>query len=214
MKVYDLTHTLKNGMPVYPGTSEPEFNTACHISRDGFKETKISMLSHTGTHIDAPAHLFEQGKELDGFDASQFIGGAIVIDCRDIPEGGSITIEHLEKYGSLIEEVDFLLFNTGWDTKWETPEYFEGYPVIDQEVVELIVKGGYKGIGFDAISVDPVDEPGLPRHKRILGTDNIINIENLTGLERLPMGKITFSCLPLKLEHSDGCPARAIAWKE
>ena len=212
MKVYDLTHVLKNGMPVYPGTAEPDFSPACTIAKDGFKETKISMLSHTGTHIDAPAHLFKGGRELDKFDPSQFIGRAIVIDCRDIPEGGRITMSHLQKYNDRIQEVDFILFNTGWDSKWGKPEYYKGYPCIDYDVVDLIVKGSYKGIGFDAISVDPVDEPTLPRHKLILAKDNIINIENLTGLDKLPEGEVMFSCLPLKLECADGCSSRAIAW--
>ena len=212
MKVYDLTHVLKEGMPVYPGTDEPEFSPACTIANNGFKETRISMLSHTGTHIDAPAHLLEGGRELDKFDASQFIGSAIVINCRDIPEGGRITMAHLEKYKDDIYSVDFILFSTGWDSKWGKPEYYKGYPCIDYDVVDLILKCDYKGIGFDTISVDPVDEPTLPRHKIILKKDNIINIENLTGLDKLPEGRIMFSCLPLKLADADGCSARAIAW--
>ena len=212
MKVYDLTHELKNGMPVYPGTSEPCFAPACTIEKDGFKETKMSMLSHTGTHIDAPAHLIEGGMELDKLDVSQFIGSAIVIDCRDIPENGAITMEHLTKYGDDINNVDFILFNTGWDEKWGKPEYYKGYPCIDHDVVNLIASGSYKGIGFDAISVDPVDEPDLPRHKKILARNDIINIENLRDLDKLPGGIIMFSCLPLKLHAADGCSARAIAW--
>ena len=212
MKVYDLSHALTNGMPVYPGTSEPQFSTACTIGKDGFKETKITMLSHTGTHIDAPAHLFEKGTGLDEFEVSQFIGTAIVIDCREIPEGGKITMSHLEKYKKEIRDVDFILFNTGWDDKWGKPEYFSGYPCIDHALAQMIAEGSYKGIGFDTISVDPVDEPSLPRHKIILGTNNIINIENLTGLDKLPQGKVMFSCLPLKLSDADGCSARAVAW--
>ena len=212
MTVYDLTHTLENGMPVYPGTSEPCFAPACTIEKDGFKETKISMLSHTGTHIDAPAHLIEGGRGLDEFDASHFIGSALVIDCRDIPADGVITMDHIAKYGDDINRVDFLLFNTGWDVKWRNAEYYRGYPCIDYDVVDLIVNGSYKGIGFDTISVDPVNEPTLPRHKIILAKDSIINIENLTALDKLPDGIVMFSCLPLKLKNADGCSARAIAW--
>ena len=62
MKVIDLTHVIEGSMPVYPGTEPPVFTSANTYEKDGFKETKISMLTHTGTHIDPPAHLFGIGQ--------------------------------------------------------------------------------------------------------------------------------------------------------
>ena len=57
MKVYDLTHTIQNDMPVYPGTEQPKLTTACTIQEVGYRETLLHMYSHTGTHMDAPAHM-------------------------------------------------------------------------------------------------------------------------------------------------------------
>lgn len=74
MKVIDLTHTIWEKMPVYPGTDTPKFIPANSYEKDGFKETMLQMYTHTGTHMDPPAHLFAGGTTLDRFPASQFIG--------------------------------------------------------------------------------------------------------------------------------------------
>jgi len=110
MKVIDLTHTIRGGMPVYPGTEPPALTPASTCEKDGFCETALSMYSHTGTHADAPAHLFADRATLDALPADSFIGRALVIDCREIPADGAVTMDHLRRYGGLIEAADFLLF--------------------------------------------------------------------------------------------------------
>ena len=211
MKVIDLTHTIKQDMLVYPGTEKPSLETIYTCEKDGFKETKISMFSHTGTHIDSPAHIFADKKSLDSFEAQSFVGKAIVIDCRDISIGGSVTMERLKKYGDKLEKANFLLFNFGWDKKWGSDGYFSGYPCIDSEVLEYIIQNNYKGIGFDVISLDPVSDNKITRHKELFSKKEIINIENLKNLDLCGDLPFMFCCLPLKFENSDGAPARAIA---
>ena len=215
MRVFDLTHTICNNMPVYPGTEPPRFSAACTCAADGFRETKMEMLSHVGTHIDAPAHLYDGKTALDAFPADRFIGRALVVDCRHVGEGGRITMAELAPYGELVHQVDFLLFCTGWDEKWATPAYFGAYPVVDDEVFGLIMQENYKGIGFDHISLDPITDTALTYHHMLFAEKDIINIENLTNLHQL-LGDapVMFACLPIKLENADGCPARAVAWQE
>ena len=98
MKVIDLTHTIREHMPVFPGTEEPSLQTVSTCETDGFKETKISICTHVGTHADPPAHVWDGGTTLDQYDASQFIGKALVIDCRRVKEGGAITMDCLRPY--------------------------------------------------------------------------------------------------------------------
>jgi len=214
MKVIDLTHTICQNMPVYPGTEPPTFASANSYEKDGFKETRISMFSHTGTHMDPPAHLFPNRTRLDDFLAEQFIGKALVIDCRDLPEGSAITMEKVRKYGNKAEQADFLLFNLGWDKYWGTEAYFGDYPCVDDEVLNYIIAGEYKGIGFDVIGLDPIADENLTRHKKLFAAKDIVNIENLRNLEKCGTELFWFSCCPLKLEDSDGAPIRAIAWFE
>ena len=67
MKVIDLTHVIAADMPVYPGTEPPRLESANTYEANGFKETLLTMSSHTGTHMDPPAHLFPGRTTLDQF---------------------------------------------------------------------------------------------------------------------------------------------------
>jgi kynurenine formamidase len=212
MKIFDLTHTVTGDMPVYPGTLPPRLEVANTHERDGFKETLLSLFSHTGTHIDAPAHIIKGKKPLDAFPPEQFLGKALVVDCRALSEGEAITVAQLAPYGERVGEVDFLLFCLGWDARWGTPDYFGRFPCIDDKVLELILRGSCKGIGFDTISLDPI--ASLARHKRLFAEKEIINIENLCNLAPLCGKVVDFACLPLKWQDADGAPARAVAWEK
>lgn len=212
MHVIDLTHTIRETMPVYPGTEPPKLIPANSYEADGFKETLLQMYSHTGTHVDPPAHLFPGRTALDQFPPEQFLGRALVIDCRDLSEGEAITMAHLAPYGKKVTQADFLLFNLGWDQYWGTDAYFGDYPCVDEEVLDHIIRTGYKGIGFDVIGLDPIADENLTRHKKLFSSCDILNIENLTNLHLCGKDLFHFSCYPIKLENSDGSPIRAIAW--
>lgn len=211
MRVIDLTHTMRNGMPVYPGTEPPVLEAANSYEKDGFKETLLSFYSHTGTHMDPPAHLRADGRTLDSFPAEQFVGMALVIDCRSLGEGEAITVKQLAPYGEKVGKADFLLFCTGWDKRWGTESYFGNYPCVDEEVLSLIIGGGYKGIGFDVIGLDPVGDASLTRHNKLFAEAEMVNIENLKDLELCGSDLFRFVCLPLKWSESDGAPIRAVA---
>lgn len=212
MNVIDLTHTIRETMPVYPGTDTPKFLPANTYEKDGFKETLLQMYTHTGTHMDPPAHLFAGRTTLDQFPVGQFIGKALVIECSGLKEGEAITMEHIRPYGDKARQADFLLFHLVWDKRWGTEAYFGDYPCIDGEVLEFIIQGSFKGIGFDVIGLDPISDMNLTRHKKLFQSCDIVNIENLKNLELCGSDLFWFSCFPLKLDHCDGSPVRAVAW--
>lgn len=214
MKVIELTHSLNGSMPVYPGIEPPKFTQSNFYEKDGFRETYVQFFTHTGTHVDPPAHLYAEGRTLDAFPPEQFIGKALVIDCRALKEGEAITMEQLKKYGELPQKADFLLFNLGWDKRWGTEAYFGDYPCVDDELLEYIINGNFKGIGFDVIGLDPIADVELTRHNKLLRSCEILNIENLKNLDRCGDGLFWFGCFPLKIENSDGAPVRAMAWFE
>ena len=211
MNIIDLTHVIAEDMPVYPGTETPRLEAANTYERDGFKETRLSMYSHTGTHMDAPAHLFANRTTLDAFDASQFVGSAAVIDCRDVGAGGRITMAHVNRNRENADRAEFVLFCTGWDKYWGKAEYFGEYPYIDGEVAQYLVDGKKKGVGLDVIGLDPISDVHLTLHRKLLQENEIVIIENLTGLERIGTGLFTLCALPLKYENADGAPIRAVA---
>ena len=143
MKIIDLTHTISEDMPVYPGTEPPMLKPANTYEKDGFRETLLSLYSHTGTHVDPPAHLFADRTTLDALPIEQFAGKALVIDCTRLAEGEAIRMNELEQAGiEKAETADFLLFHLGWDKRWGTDSYFGDYPCIDDEVLRFILRTG------------------------------------------------------------------------
>lgn len=211
MKVIDLTHTISESMQVYPGTEKPELRPASTYEKNGFRETLLTMFSHTGTHMDAPAHLFAGRTELDSFPIGRFIGTGLVIDCSELGEGQSITMEHLVRTGEKADHAEFLLFYTGWDQYWGTDHYFGAYPTMTGELAEYMIRSGKKGIGVDAIGIDPISDENLTLHKKLFAETDLVVIENLTGLNQLGGELFTLCALPMKFEHSDGAPVRAAA---
>ena len=205
MKIYDLTHTIRNDMPVYPGTEQPRLTTACTIEEVGYRETLLHMYSHTGTHMDAPAHMLPDGAALDRYPGEKFVGAAIVVDCRGEKD---ISLPLLQRYD--LSGVDFVLFCTGWDKKWGTPAYYENFPCLTAEAAAYLAALPLKGVREDSISLDPCDSMEFPNHITLMKA-GFINTENLTGLDALLGRRFTFVTLPLKFENADGCSCRAIA---
>lgn len=210
MKVIDLSHSIHSNMPYYPGTEPPILEDANKIEIDGFAEKKLTFYSHTGTHIDAPAHMLKEGQVLDNYDIGYFVGKAGVIDLGDM-NTYKITKEALEEYEDYISSLEYLILKTGWDKYWGEENYFNNYPVLTTKAIKWLNDNfNLKGIGVDTISVDEVNSSRFPIHYEILGSGKII-IENLTNLDILVNKKFILSCAPFKIVKADGSPVRAIA---
>ena len=212
MRIIDLTHRITEDMPVYPGTDQPKLEATSTCARDGFAETRLTLFSHTGTHIDAPAHIYPAGTTLDAFPAAQFVGKALVVDCTAMPAGGSIGMELIDR--ALADRADFLLLRTGWDACWGKPEYFASYPILSHELADYLLTSGKKGVGLDTIGVDTIEDENLTFHKKLLSKQDFIILENLRGLDRCGSGLFTLCALPMPYDHADGAPARIIAMLE
>lgn len=208
MKIIDLTHMIHPGMPVFPGTEGPIFDRANTVEKDGFQEAKITMYSHTGTHIDAPAHMLAGGAYLDDMEISHFVGDATILDFSE--EGTTeIDLESLKPYEKRIRNAEFLILKTGWSKYWGDERYFGNFPALSEAAAEWLTGFNLKGIGIDAISIDAMKTTTFAVHK-ILMPKNIIIIENLTNLEGISKEYFMLSILPLKNKQGDGSPVRAV----
>lgn len=219
MKIIDLTYPVAENMPMYPGTDAPTLQVTSTHEEQGFMETLISLYSHTGTHIDAPAHLYANGLTLDKYPVNQFVGKALIVDCRMLEKGEKIPMPLIEEKGNCLNEADFILFLTGHGKCWGSPDYYyEEFPILSEEVIEWINQRELKGIGIDAPSFDPVtaDEANqasdeLQNHRTILKTNRTVLIENLCNLEEAGNDLFLLIALPLNTVNADGAPARVIA---
>lgn len=172
------------------------------------------MYSHTGTHMDPPAHIFEGKITLDKMPIDQFVGKAVVIECSELAAGQQITMKYIEKQRKEADEAEFILFHTGWDRFWGMEEYFGEYPYITEEVADYLIQNKKKGVGLDVIGLDPVHDENLTLHKKLFMENEMIIVENLTNLDKIGGELFTFVALPLKYRDADGSPIRAIALME
>jgi kynurenine formamidase len=213
MPVIDLTYPIAPGMPVFPGSPIPEIHPIARFERDGFREKQMTFSSHTGTHMDAPSHMLRQGKTLDQFPAEHFIGAGLCIDLTSA-RGGVIEWTSLQPFQETLPNCDFVMLRTGWGQFWGTNRYFQGYPVLSPEAAQGLATYHPKAVGVDTLSVDAADAVEFPVH-HILLEHNVLIIENLAHLDRLPNGRFgRLCCLPLPLADADGAPARVVALLE
>jgi arylformamidase len=209
--IVDLSRTISEDMPVYPGTEQPVITNPCTIDGCGFAEKKITLYSHTGTHMDAPSHILTGAPCLEDLGVNHFIGSGVVIDLsRNAIENRSIELSDLTTFKDILERKEYILLHTGWGRYWGEDEYFKGYPVLTSDAAIWLAEFNLKGIGIDMISIDPPDSLDMLIHKIFLCKNTTV-IENLSNMTELIGRDFTFCCFPLKLKNSDGSPVRALA---
>jgi kynurenine formamidase len=209
MTCFDLTHPIESRMPVYPGKEKPVIKSVAWLGKDGYREWKIETDGHTGTHIDSPAHMLPGGRTLDKYPVSHFSGNAAVLR---IPEKTRLIGKpFLEMQGDRITASQYLLLVTGWSRYWGRKKYLIGYPVLTEEAAMWLGSLGLKGIGLDAISVDPFEATGWPIH-HILFQAGMVIVENLIFPAGFNAESVLFQCFPLPVTGADGIPVRAVAF--
>lgn len=209
MKITDLTQIISPNMPVFPGDEKPFLKRKAILEKDGFREMEISLSTHTGTHIDAPAHILENGPFLDNMNVGHFIGKAVIIDFSKMDET-LIETDFLKSHEERIKTVDFVVIKTGWSRYWGEESYYSGFPSLSEEAAEWLAEFNLKGVGIDAISIDDIESTTLRVHKKLL-SKNIIIIENMTNLDSVCEDEFLLSVMPLKVENADGSPVRAVS---
>lgn len=205
MTVFDLTRPITPTMPVYPGDPEVRFDPAGSVAESGFAVTSLSFGSHTGTHLDAPAHVRDGATGVDGLCLDGLIGEARMIDCSHRGRDAEVAADDLE---GQIPENGRVLLRTDWDARFGQPEYYTRFPALAADAVEALVRARVRLVGLETPSVNPRLEREM--HQRLLES-GIIIVEGLVGLRRLP-AEVWLVVLPLPLVGLDGSPCRAVAF--
>lgn len=207
----DLSHPLRTGMQVYPGDPGVDLTPALELDRDGAAVTALNLGSHSGTHVDAPAHTVAGGRTMARVSLDELMGDALVIRVPGLDDRATIGVDDL---GELPERVPaIVVVDTGWAGHFGTERALR-HPSLDAAAARLLVSRGMHVLGVDTLSPDPTDAAGtteFPVHEVVLGADGLI-VENLTGLDGLP-SRVRIGVFPLRLE-GDGAPARAVAFDD
>lgn len=198
-KYIDLSVPINTNTPVYPGDPKTKIEPAGVLEKDGYEDHYVCIGTHTGTHVDVPRHMINNGESLDQIPLERFIGKGVYIKVNN----KKFDIEEIKKAD--IEEGDIILFHTGMSDVYYQSEYYDNYPAITEEIANYLVEKKVKMVGVDMCSVD--HEP-FPIHRILLGKGVLI-IENLTNLSALADKSFKVYATPIKLQI-DGGPARVI----
>jgi len=210
-RVHDLTALLETHMPTWPTSPLPVFEPVAIIARDGHSIERVSCLTHTGTHLDAPYHFLEDGAAVDQIPPAQFVGPGAVLDLRSEIQGPVIEVGTVRAHWPK-SPVEIVLFETGWSRQraW-TRRYLYEFPGLSPEAARFVAEKGVKGVGTDTLGIDPFSNSQFEAHKILLGR-GIWVLEALDHLDELREGLVyTVVAGPLKIAGASGAMARVYA---
>lgn len=194
----DISRPIHPGMALYPGNPAVEFKQVATASPTTSALTKISLGSHTGTHIDAPAHILEDGEGTSIYSLDQMNGEVEVIDLSAAEN--VVTAQDITTTSALR-----ILIKTK-NSDGNRNSFDESFIALDEGAAEELVKRGVKLVGIDALSIK---KKGVKdRVHAILIDAGIVIIEGL-WLSGVEAGVYELLCLPLPVDL-DGSPVRAV----
>lgn len=206
-RVFDISIPIKTGMVVYPGNPEVTISRSQDIDcGESSNVSKMTLGSHTGTHIDAPLHCIANGASIDELPLSAFLGSCKVFDATK--EQGSVSLEFVQTKD--IHEGDRILFKTknslvGFDT-WR-----DDYVFLSGEAAEYLATKSISLVGIDFLSIKQKGSKDNRPHLEFLSR-NIPILEGV-NLKEVEEGEYLLSAFPLKISHGDGGLVRAVLMK-
>jgi arylformamidase len=217
MKIFDISRTLSNDSPPWPGDTAFQFELTWKMAAGATVNVgAITMSVHNGTHTDAPFHFDPSGRSIEKMPLETYIGPAVVVDltpryvARAKTSEAPIEVTDLESCAELLAKAPRLLFKTGVWTDSKT--FPERIPVITPKVVDWLQSREVQLLGVDLPSVDPIDAKQLTNH-HALTSAGIAILESL-DLSMIAAGLYHLAALPLKIAESDAGPVRAVLWRE
>jgi len=198
----DISVPLSPRLPAFPGDPAIQVERA-GVAANPFHLTRLSLGSHAGTHIDAPAHLLGEGATVDAIPLEWLIGPCRVVDLRG--RKGAIAAGDLKVLP--LAGVRRLLLRTDNSELWQRPGFCEDYVGLAPDAANYLTALGIRLVGIDYLSIEPPGEASAV-HRILLGAEVVI-LEGL-NLAGAPAGDYELLCLPLNLTGIDGAPCRAV----
>jgi arylformamidase len=203
MKLIDVTVPLDATLPTYPNNTPFSLEAVKRLARgDSSNVSTLHMSAHTGTHVDAPRHFFDEGTGTEALSLDLLIGRARVVELNSTAVSAD-DLAGLDLTGDVR-----LLFKTRNSDLWGSAEFHADYVGVTESGARHLVERGIKVVGVDYLSVEQFRHPGAPAHHILLGA-GVIVIEGL-NLREVDAGIYEMYCLPLRIVGSDGAPARVV----
>ncbi len=225
-QVIDLSHRITPDMPLWPGDPPVVFEEIANMDTDGYYLRKFSIGEHSATHMNAPNSFHPGGIGIDEYAPESLVRPAVVIDVRDRTRFNPdyvITEQDVrgwERRHGRIKPGSVVLFYTGWQELWDSPEQFFNqdaggglhFPGIGAETTAfLLAERNIAGVGIDTHGADPGQDPMFSTNTLVLAQNGII-LECLTNLHRLPPKGTTLVIGILRLQNGSGSPVSVMAF--
>lgn len=202
MKVIDLTHPISESLPVYfPWHPATKLEQTANYQDHRCVVRRLTIGTHSGTHIDAPSHIFEGMHTMDGYDPSVWYLKAQVLDFTPRAPRREITAAELRR--KKIARRCAVILKTGWDKNFGREDFYATYPPLAVDAAEYLVSLGIRAVASDTPFT-------LDVHK-ILLKEGIPLITNLNNTSLLKRGTVRLIAAPLLIKGGDGAPARVLA---
>jgi kynurenine formamidase len=197
-------------MPVFP--QDPAVGILRHHNYlNGYLVHQVIFGTHTGTHIDVPAHRIKGQKTVDQVEIEKFTQRAFVMDFTFLKPLEEITSSMLERYTGKVKEVKAVIIKTGWGTHFGKEDFFTSFPGLAEDAVDWFYQNGIELIGLESPSVNAVKH--LELHRLLLEKEIYI-VESLANADSISKEYVELYAVPLKLKGLDGSPVRAFAVEE
>ncbi|WP_146450396.1 cyclase family protein [Bythopirellula polymerisocia] len=205
-RIVDLSLPIDETMPGV------EVLPARHRCADGWNATSLTLYSHSGTHMDAPRHFFDEGAGIDALSLDNLMGPARVVDLIPVEPRQLLNIGDISSRIGEPAPRTRLLLRTDWHHRYGSAEYRDALPRISRDLATWLVEKKVALLGVEPPSVADVhnlDE--LTEVHEILLGGGVVIVEGLANLDQLIQAEVFFVALPLRIRNGDGCPVRAIA---
>jgi arylformamidase len=162
--------------------------------------------SHTGTHVDAPAHFVEGAATIEDVPLETLVGPALVLDLTSVTSS-EIGPEDLIAAG--LDDSERVLLKTPNSTGALREAEKSPWVGLSEAAAELLVERGVRLVGIDYLTIAaPAGEVDWPVHQVLCGAG--VAILEVIDLSDIAPGRYTLAALPLKLVGSEAAPARTV----
>lgn len=218
-QLIDLTLTLgSERVATVPGLlgvcTEPLHTHQSHARSN----TKLTLATHIGTHVDAPYHFHADGVTVENMPLERYMGPALLLDLRPVARSLTpLSVADLQQAGGSAAARDkIVVLFTGWAAAESGgARFYSQGPYLSNAGAAYLAEAGVNAVAVDF----PIDKhpptpqstiDDFPVHRLLLGR-GIPLIENLINLEQLVGRDFELWALPIKLKDGDGAAARAVA---
>ena len=203
MRIHDITMPLSAELPVYPGDFPVAIEPWISIANGDFVNvSRVTLCSHSGTHLDPPLHFSDSGQSVDEIPLERLIGKALVVEITGVTSIGREELKRLP-----IKGAERLLLKTDNSQLWQQSGFSRDFVALSHDGASYLSETGVQLVGIDYLSIESLEGDGEVH--RVLLDNGVLILEGINLAEVEP-GEYELICLPLKIKGGDGAPVRAL----